>query len=173
MENVLEITGLTKSYGDFSLKEMNLAVPQGCIMGFIGQNGAGKTTTIQLILDIIKRDTGNIKVFGMDNIEKGSHIIGDLERIADMITFIDRGKILLSGNKEDILEKHGMMKCTKDDVSRIEKKDIVCVRQSAFETEVMVSDRKLCSNKYPDLLIESASLEEIMLFYVEKNRRNQ
>ena len=102
-----------------------------------------------------------------------SHIIGDLERIADMITFIDRGKILLSGNKDDILEKHGMIKCTKDDMNRIEKQDIVCVRRSAFETEVLVSDRKLCSNKYPDLLIEPASLEEIMLFYVERNRREQ
>ena len=66
MNNVLELCNVVKNYEDFKLDNISFAVPRGCICGFIGQNGAGKTTTIQLILDIIKKDAGTIKVFGQD-----------------------------------------------------------------------------------------------------------
>jgi len=72
MEYVLELCGVTKSYEDFKLDQVSFAVPKGCICGFIGQNGAGKTTTIQLILDIIKKDAGSIKVFGEDMEKQGA-----------------------------------------------------------------------------------------------------
>ena len=64
MSNVLELKDVCKKYSDFTLDNISFVVPQGCICGFIGQNGAGKTTTIQLILDSIKRDGGEISVFG-------------------------------------------------------------------------------------------------------------
>jgi len=67
MENALEIRNLSKSYGDFVLQDINLTLPSGCIMGFIGENGAGKTTTIRLILDLIRRDSGEIFLLGRDN----------------------------------------------------------------------------------------------------------
>ena len=63
MENVLEIRNLTKTYKDFVLDNLNLCLPKGHIMGFVGENGAGKSTTIKLILNIIHRDQGEI-VFG-------------------------------------------------------------------------------------------------------------
>ena len=59
-----------------------------------------------------------------------SHITGDLERIADMVVFIDHGKIVLSGNKDEILENHGLIKCKKEEVESIDKEDIVSVRKS-------------------------------------------
>ncbi|HKM16944.1 MAG TPA: ATP-binding cassette domain-containing protein, partial [Limnochordia bacterium] len=67
MRNVLEINGLTKTYDRFTLDNISFALPEGSIMGFIGENGAGKTTTIKLILNIINRDKGKIKIFGRDN----------------------------------------------------------------------------------------------------------
>ena len=67
--NAIEIKGLTKSYGDFTLDHLNLTLPQGTIMGLIGENGAGKSTTIKLILDTIKRDSGSITLLGKDNRE--------------------------------------------------------------------------------------------------------
>ena len=70
MENILEITGLCKSYKDFSLKDVSFALPKGYIMGFVGQNGSGKTTTIRSILNMAKIDSGRISVFGLDSIEK-------------------------------------------------------------------------------------------------------
>lgn len=63
-KNILEIKGLTKTYGDFSLENLCLNLPYGCIMGLIGENGAGKSTTIKAILGLIRPDSGIISVFG-------------------------------------------------------------------------------------------------------------
>lgn len=67
--NALEIRNLTKEYPEFMLDNLNLTLPSGCIIGLIGENGAGKSTTIKLILDMINRDSGSIKIFGRDNRE--------------------------------------------------------------------------------------------------------
>ncbi|TCO78027.1 ABC transporter ATP-binding protein [Marinisporobacter balticus] len=69
MENILEIKNVTKTFKGFELKNIGFHLEKGYIMGFIGPNGAGKTTTIKLIMNLIKRDTGIIKVFGLDNIK--------------------------------------------------------------------------------------------------------
>lgn len=65
--NAIEIRNLTKSYGDFTLKNLNLTLPQGTIMGLIGENGAGKSTIIKLILNMIQREEGTITLLGEDN----------------------------------------------------------------------------------------------------------
>ena len=65
--NALEIKNLTKSYPGFTLDNLNLTLPSGCIMGLIGENGAGKSTTIKLILDMIHKDSGNITILGKEN----------------------------------------------------------------------------------------------------------
>ena len=283
MDKVLELKDVTKDYGDFKLDGVNLSVTKGGICGFIGQNGAGKTTTISLILDIIKKDAGTIKVFGEDmaensialkerigvvfdemgyhdfltatqinkimgNIYKNwnekvffqylerfglpkkkrcgafsrgmrmklqiavalshcaellimdeptsgldpivrsemlqifqefvmdenhtillsSHITSDLERIADEVVFINKGKIILAGNKDELLETHGLMKCKKNDLASIDKSDIIAIRPSAFCTEVLVADREACERKYPKVAMEQTNLEEIMVFYVNR-----
>lgn len=282
---VLELCDVTKKYDDFTLDHVSFQVPRGCICGFVGQNGAGKTTTIQLILDIIKKDGGSIKVFdrdmekdgaalkekigvvfdemgfhefltateinrvmknvyanwqedlffdylkrfslprkkrcgsfsrgmrmklqiavalsheaellimdeptsGLDPIVRNeilqifqefvldenhtillsSHITSDLERIADMVTFINRGKIVLSGDKNEILERHGLIKCKKDEVKNIDPKDMVSCRQSAFGAEVLVADREKCAAKYSSMVMEQTTLEEIMVFYVNRTQ---
>lgn len=65
--NAIEIRNLTKSYPGFTLDNLNLTLPSGCIMGLIGENGAGKSTTIKLILDMIHKDIGSITLLGKDN----------------------------------------------------------------------------------------------------------
>lgn len=72
--NILEIKDLNKSFKNFSLKNITFSLPKGYIMGFIGPNGAGKSTTIKLIMNLIKKDSGSIKVFGMDNITHENEI---------------------------------------------------------------------------------------------------
>lgn len=69
MNSVLEVKNLCKEYKDFTLKNVNFQLERGYIMGFIGPNGAGKTTTIKLLMNLIKRDSGEIKIFGIDNIK--------------------------------------------------------------------------------------------------------
>ena len=65
--NALEIVNLSKSFPGFRLEGLDLTLPAGCIMGFIGENGAGKSTTIKLILDIMKKDSGTVRILGKDN----------------------------------------------------------------------------------------------------------
>lgn len=286
VNNVIEIKNVTKDYGDFKLDDITFSVPEGSVCGFIGQNGAGKTTTINLILDVIKRDSGEITVFGenidkdsaslredigvvfdemgfhefmtgrdinimMKNIYKNwdesaffdylkrfslpskkkcgsfsrgmrmklqiavalshnakllimdeptsgldpivrnemldifrefvlaqdhtillsSHITGDLEKLADEVVFIDGGRIVLSGNKDEILEKHGLIKCKKDDISKINEALIIHKEISSFGAEILVSDRYKAAKLYPDMVIEPANLEQIMIHHVGRNRQ--
>lgn len=83
MDNILEIKDLCKKYADFELKNVNIQLPKGTIMGFVGENGAGKTTTIKSILNIIKRNSGEIKVFGLDNIKDEKKIKENIGVVLD------------------------------------------------------------------------------------------
>lgn len=69
MSNILEIKNLTKKYKDFALNDLSFKLEKGYIMGFIGPNGAGKSTTIKLIMNLVKRDAGEIQIFGLDNLK--------------------------------------------------------------------------------------------------------
>ena len=284
---VIELKNVKKDYGDFVLDNISFSVPTGSVCGFIGQNGAGKTTTIQIILDAIKRDGGEVYVFGknidegmaelkedigvvfdemgfhdfltpkqintvMKNIYKNwdedaffgylkrfslpvkkecgkfsrgmrmklqiatamshkakllimdeptsgldpivrneiiqifrefvideehsillsSHITSDLEKIADEVVFIDAGKIVLSGNKDEILEKHGILRCKKDDVGKISRSLIVDTDVSSMGAEILVNDKKAASKLYPEMVIDDAGLEQIMIHYVNSSKAN-
>ncbi len=284
-EKVIELHNVTKNYGDFTLDDVSFDINKGGICGFVGQNGAGKTTTIKLILDVINKDSGEIKVFGedirtdskaikdkigvvfdemgfhdfmtpkqinkmfkniyynwneddffgylkrfslpankkcgdysrgmrmklqiavamshgaelliMDEPTSGldpivrseilqifqefvmeenhtilfsSHITSDLERIADEVIFINGGKILLTGNKDELLENYGIVKCNKNQLEMIDKDDLVSVRSSSFCEEVMVKNKKNFKAKYKDLVMDDASLEDILVFSVIKYR---
>ena len=284
---VIELKNVKKDYGDFVLDNISFSVPTGSVCGFIGQNGAGKTTTIQIILDAIKRDGGEVYVFGknidegmaelkedigvvfdemgfhdfltpkqintvMKNIYKNwdedaffgylkrfslpakkecgkfsrgmrmklqiatamshkakllimdeptsgldpivrneiiqifrefvideehsillsSHITSDLEKIADEVVFIDAGKIVLSGNKDEILEKHGILRCKKDEVNEISNSLIVDIDVSSMGAEILINDKKAASKLYPGMVIDDAGLEQIMIHYVNSSKTN-
>ncbi|NLM25619.1 MAG: ABC transporter ATP-binding protein [Firmicutes bacterium] len=282
MENLLEIKGLTKRYDGFTLDSIDLAIPKGCIMGFIGENGAGKTTTIKLILNLIHRDQGLIKVFGLDNqkhelqikqdlgvvfdesnfpdsilvphvdavmkriyrnwdsntfynyIDKfslptkkeyksfsrgmkmklslavalshnprlllldeatsgldpvirdeildvflefiqdeeksilvSSHIISDIEKIADYIVFIHQGRIVFAESKEDLARNYGILKCTIADFETLEQQYIKGYRKNQFGVEALV----LKEHFKKGYLVDPASLEQIMLFTIKGDNR--
>ena len=108
---------------------------------------------------------------GERSILMSSHITSDLEKIADCVTFIDKGKILLSGYKDDILDTHGLLKCSKADYENIDKEDIISARITDFGVDAMVSDRVMCNKKYSGVVIDKTTLEEIMLFYVNRDKK--
>ncbi|MCQ2497302.1 MAG: ABC transporter ATP-binding protein [Lachnospiraceae bacterium] len=97
-----------------------------------------------------------------------SHITADLEKLADTVVFINGGKIVLAGNKDDMLETHGLVKCKKEELDSISKSLIVNVQPGVYGCEVLVNDRAACEKLYPGMVVEPANLEEIMLFYVNK-----
>lgn len=276
MENALEIKNLCKSYSSFSLENVSFTLPQGCVMGFIGENGAGKTTTIKAILNLIHRDSGNITMLGMDNrtdeqkikqqigvvledstfpafyrakdvnavlqnayhtwhseqffsylkrfqvderkkiseYSKGmrmklsiaaalshearlllldeptsgldpivrdevldlfweflqdeehsvlmsSHITSDLDKIADYVTFIHEGKILLSERRDNLLDTLGILKCPIEQLRAIDHAAIKARRIGSFGAEALVR-RNLIHGNYS---IDPVNIEQIMLFY--------
>lgn len=93
MNNAIEIQKLCKSYKDFSLDHISFTLPMGYIMGFVGQNGAGKTTTIRLILNMINRESGEIKIFDLDNVQDEQKIKQDIAVVFDDIYFVDSWKV--------------------------------------------------------------------------------
>ena len=278
MNNVLEINNITKDYKKFKIDNISFNLPKGYIMGFIGANGAGKTTTIKLILNMIKRDSGEIKVFGLDNIREeerikeqigvvfdecyyledwtlndvekavsifyknwnssiyekylkefnlardkkvkdlsrgmrmklmiavafsheakllildeptsgldpvardefldilrdyiedeeksvifSSHITSDIEKIADYITYINNGKIIFTGEKDEFLEKYCIIKGGKEDITESQKKEIIGLRIHSTGFEGLIELKKAVgfSSK---VIIEKASLDEIMIY---------
>lgn len=282
MENVLEIKNLSKKYERFELKNINLNLPKGTIMGLIGENGAGKSTTIKAILNIIKEDNGEIKIFGKSNkqeekeqkeeigvvlddsflseylnptdinkimrnlyknwdeklyfsyIEKfklpkdkiakeyssgmkmklkiataishhpkllildeptsgldpvvrneildifqefiqdeensillSSHITSDLEHIADYITLIHEGEIVLTKTKDELLENYGIVKCTKEDFESIDKKDFINYKKNRYEYAILVENKEEFKKKYDIQIIDKPTIEDIMLIYIK------
>lgn len=74
MSNVLEVHDLNKVYRDFSIKNVNFVLPEGCIAGFIGVNGAGKTTTIRIILGLTRQYSGSVSMFGQNMDDHGQQL---------------------------------------------------------------------------------------------------
>ena len=100
-----------------------------------------------------------------------SHITSDLEKIADSVTFIDREKILLSGYKDDILAAHGILKCTKADYRELDPDDLISTRLTDFGAEALVADREAASRKYSGIVMDPAPLDEIMVYYVNRTKK--
>lgn len=81
--NALEIENLTKSFKDFTLDNVSFKLPSGCILGLVGENGAGKSTTIKLILNMLRPDSGSIRILGRDNTENIKAIKEDVGVVMD------------------------------------------------------------------------------------------
>ena len=93
-----------------------------------------------------------------------SHIISDLEKVADYITYLHQGRVALSGAKDDILERYGRVACTAAQLAALEPAELARVRRGSFGCQALVDDRAAFARRHPDLLVEPVSLEDIMLF---------
>lgn len=95
-----------------------------------------------------------------------SHITSDLEKIADCVTFIHNGNLLLSGYKDEILENHGIIQCEEEYIKEIDDADIVSIRRNDFGTSVMIKNRVENGSRYVGAVMDNATLDDILLFYV-------
>lgn len=278
--NALELSHVGKRLGEFELKDVSLTLPDGCIMGLIGENGAGKSTTIKTVLGLMRMDSGEIRILGkpvaeldavkeqigvvmdeccfhevltatdvsavlknvyrawdaaqfaalcqkfalparqkikeysrgmkmklsiavalshgarlliLDEATSGldpvvrdevldiflefiqdeghsvlisSHIISDLEKICDYITFIHKGKILMSEPKDELLERYGILKCTEAELVALDAAAVQAVRRSRFGVEALV-----LRNRVPRAFtLDRASMEDIMLFSIKEEK---
>ena len=97
MNDLLTVNNLTKTYDRFALQNLSFSLPEGCITGFIGANGAGKTTTLRTILDLIHKDSGDVRIFGLD-------MSTDARAIKDRIgVVLDDGGIAGIGTHEQLM----------------------------------------------------------------------
>jgi len=280
--NALAVNYLTKKYRDFVLDHVSFSVPSGTIVGLIGENGAGKSTTINAILGLIKKDSGNIEIFGksdtqtaeiirnqigvvfdgnsypdvlsarklnrilskiyqtwdehkffsllekmslpadkkikqfskgmkmklsiaaalshdsrlliLDEATSGldpvvrddildlfldfvqdenhsilvsSHITSDLEKAADYIVFIHKGKVVFCKSKDELRYQYGIIRCGSAQFDAIDKDEVIACRKQDYEWDVLVADREKAQKKYPKAVIDPASIDEIMLLYVK------
>ena len=93
-----------------------------------------------------------------------SHITSDLEKVADYIAYIHQGEVVLSDAKDSILDSYGRVGCTAAQLEDIDPRDVLRVRKGSFGCEALVKDRSAFGRKYPMLLVERTTLEDIMLF---------
>lgn len=89
MIETLELKGVGKSFQNFRLNNVSLSLPKGYIMGLVDPNGAGKTTTIQLILNMLEKDAGEILVFGKDNVKDERAVKQDMGVVFDTTFYVD------------------------------------------------------------------------------------
>lgn len=96
-----------------------------------------------------------------------SHIISDLEKIADYIIFIHQGKVIFHESKDDLLEQYGVARITETQYQKLSPDFISSVRKSKFGVEVLTNQRRKLALEKPDYIVDSASIEEIILFMVK------
>lgn len=89
MKDILRVKNLNKSYKNFSLTDVSFSLSEGCITGFIGINGAGKTTTLRTILNLAKKDSGNIQFFGLDMDKNEQQIKNRIGVVLDDVCFYE------------------------------------------------------------------------------------
>lgn len=111
---------------------------------------------LDIFLDFIQEEDHTVLL--------SSHIISDIEKIADYVTFIHAGKIVFSESKDNLIYQHGVIRCSREDAGKIDPAYIVGVRENSFHTEIMIRDKAAFVKRYHQLTVEKTSIEEIMLF---------
>ena len=284
MEAALQVIDLTKTYPGFKLDHVSFTLPQGAVMGLIGENGAGKSTTIKAILDLIRKDDGTVTfwgrklseskqlkedigvVFGQGNfyetltptqigsisaaaytqwdqatyegyltrfqlpkdkvlktfsngmrtklgiavalshhpkllildeatsgldpvvrdeildvfwefvqderhsILMSSHITSDLEKIADCITFLHQGKLLFCKSKDELRYQYGVLRCGEAQFKRLDSSEILVYRKEPCQIDVLVADKEAARRRHPDMVVDDATIDDILLLYVKGER---
>lgn len=99
-----------------------------------------------------------------------SHITTDLEKIADYITFIHNGKLILTATKNELMYNFAVMRCKESQFLELDPKDILAYRKRDFQIDVLVSNGKEAERKYRNAVVDHVSIEEIMLLLVKGER---
>lgn len=121
-----------------------------------GLDPIARDDILDLLLDFIQDENKSILI--------SSHILSDLEKIADEIAFIHKGKIIFLENKEDLKEKYGIATLTKDEFESLDKRAIVGVRKHSFGIECLIE-----KSLVPEGLdMDKARIEDIMVFMIKE-----
>ena len=114
---------------------------------------------LNMILDFVQEEKHSVLI--------SSHITSDLEKIADYIVLIHKGKVIFDKRKDDLTRHYGIIKCDTEQFEAISKEDIINYRKQGNKLDVLISDRNAVQTKYPDIQVVPATIDDIMLFYVK------
>ena len=124
-----------------------------------GLDPVARNEILEIFQEFIQDENNSILV--------SSHITSDLEHIADYITFINKGKIIFTRPKDELLEFTGIVKCSEEDFKTIDKNDYIKYRKNKYNYEILVENKYEFKKKYSIEVIDKASIEEIMLIYIK------
>jgi len=96
-----------------------------------------------------------------------SHITSDLEKVADFVTFLHKGKVALSGAKDELLDTYGRLVCGRADLEAVDSAFLAGTRAGQFSSEALVKDRRAFARRYPHLTVDPVSLEGLMVLMVK------
>ncbi len=96
-----------------------------------------------------------------------SHISTDLEKIADHILFIHQGKVVFHKPKDELRYRYGVLRCGEEAFSKMDKADLLAWRREAYQYSVLVEDKEAARRKYPDAVVDNATIDDILLIYVK------
>jgi len=119
---------------------------------------------LDVLLDFVQDENHSILL--------SSHITSDLEKVADYITFIHNGSIILSESKDNLIYNYGVMRCKTTQFEQIDKEDMLAFKKQDYSINVLVSDKQSAAKKYRDVLIDDITIEEIMLLLVKGEKTN-
>lgn len=117
-----------------------------------------RSEILDIFLEFMQDETHSILM--------STHITSDLEHIADYICFINKGKIVFTEERNEMLEKYRIMKCTEEDLQQVDKADIIGMRKGRFCSEVLTMN----ADKYPGMVADAPTIEEIMVYYVKEQQ---
>lgn len=117
---------------------------------------------LDVFLDFVQEEDHSILL--------SSHITSDLEKIADYITFIHNGRLIMTASKNDLVYNYAVIRCRESQFHALESDDMIAYRKRDFQIDVLVSDGKKAQRKYKDVVVDHVSLDEIMLLLVKGER---
>lgn len=117
---------------------------------------------LDVFLDFVQEEDHSILL--------SSHITSDLEKIADYITFIHDGKIIMTASKNDLVYNYAVMRCRESQFLALNPSDILAYRKRDFQIDVLVLNGKEAQKKYKDVVVDHVSIDEIMLLLVKGER---
>ena len=111
---------------------------------------------LDMLIDFVQDESHSVLV--------SSHITSDLEKVADYITFIHKGKVIFTHEKDTLVDNYGILNCGAAVFDTLDKSDIVAYRKEDYQFKVLVKDRNKAAKQYANAIIGPATIEEIMLF---------
>ena len=124
-----------------------------------GLDPVARAEVIQIFQSVLEKEECSILL--------SSHITTDLEHIADYITFINNGEIILSKTTDELLDNYGIVKCSEKEFKDINKKDYLKYRKSKYEYEALIPNKKEFKTKYNISIIDKITLDDLMVLMIK------